>query len=114
MNPSPDDADRRCRWFEWYVDQLANHSTTTPPGDQGRYPCPCCRCKTLTERGGFEICPVCCWEDDGQDDADADVVRAGPNGGLSLSEARENYKRCGACDEQFVVEVRKPLPEEQG
>ncbi|HDV6321953.1 TPA: hypothetical protein RJR38_003806 [Burkholderia multivorans] len=30
--------------------------------------CPCCRSKTLRERGGFEICSVCFWQDDGQDD----------------------------------------------
>jgi len=112
MNPSPDDANRRCQWFEWYVDQLANHSTTSTRADDGPFPCPCCRTKTLTERGGFEICPVCRWEDDGQDDHDADVVRAGPNGGLSLTEARENYQRCGASDERFVDTVRRPLPGE--
>jgi hypothetical protein len=27
--------------------------------------------------------PVCFWEDDGQDDHDADLVRGGPNGALS-------------------------------
>lgn len=51
---------------------------------------------TLDERGGFEICPVCFWEDDGQDDHDADVVRGGPNAELSLTEARENYAQFGA------------------
>jgi hypothetical protein len=112
MDPSPDDANRRCQWFEWYVDQLAHHSTTSTRGEDGPFACPCCRCKTLTERGGFEVCPVCCWEDDGQDDQDADVVRAGPNGGLSLTEGRANYQRCGACDQRFVDTVRLPLPGE--
>ena len=55
--------------------------------------CPCCGCKTLRERGGFQICQVCFWEDDGQDDHDADVVRGGPNGRLSLTQARANYQR---------------------
>jgi hypothetical protein len=50
--------------------------------------CPCCRHRTLEERAGFEICVECGWEDDGQDDADADIVRGGPNGQLSLSMAR--------------------------
>src|SRR5262249_6030280 len=44
------------------------------------YRCPCCHCLTLHERGGYEICPVCFWEDDGQDDHDADEGRGGPNG----------------------------------
>ena len=38
-------------------------------------------------RGGFELCRRCGWEDDGQDDADADVRRGGPNP-TSLTEAR--------------------------
>lgn len=41
---------------------------------------PCCGFITLTERSAYEICPVCFWEDDGQDDHDADHVRGGPNG----------------------------------
>ena len=74
--------------------------------------CPCCGCKTLDQRGGFEICQVCFWEDDGQDDYDADVVRGGPNGAISLSEARANYCRLGAWEERAVGSVRPPRPEE--
>ena len=37
-------------------------------------PCPCCGNLTLSARSRFEICPVCGWEDDGQDDADAHEV----------------------------------------
>jgi hypothetical protein len=55
--------------------------------------CPCCRYPTLTERGSYDICCLCNWEDDGQDDADADDVWGGPNGSYSLSEARENFRR---------------------
>ena len=58
------------------------------------------------------MCPVCWWEDDGQDDVDADVVRGGPNGELSLTKARENYRRAGASDPKFVGRVRKPTAEE--
>ncbi|WP_171099328.1 CPCC family cysteine-rich protein [Ruegeria sp. HKCCD7255] len=29
--------------------------------------CPCCRLPTLRERGNYEICMVCWWEDNGQD-----------------------------------------------
>jgi hypothetical protein len=54
-------------------------------------PCPCCDRLTLSERGGFEICPVCNWEDDGQDDLDAHVARGGPNGGDTLWEARTSF-----------------------
>ena len=61
--------------------------------DGGPYRCPCCGFVTLSERGGDEICPVCFWEDDGQDDHGADNVRGGPNYSLSLSEARRNQHR---------------------
>jgi hypothetical protein len=47
----------------------------------------------LAERGGYEICRLCGWEDDGQDDADADQVLGGPNHELSLTAARDNFMR---------------------
>ena len=76
------------------------------------YRCPCCGRKTLRGRGGFEICPVCFWEDDGQDDHDADEVRGGPNRELSLSQARRNYCEFGASDRRDLSHVRQPTPEE--
>ena len=104
--PSPEEHARRLKWFDEYCNRLDKQ----PPGLPLR--CPCCGYKTLTHRGGFEICEVCYWEDDGQDDHDADVVRDGPNGALSLSEARANYLRCGACEDRFVDNVRAPRTEE--
>jgi hypothetical protein len=50
--------------------------------------CPACGFPTLGERAGWEICAVCFWEDDGQDDADADEIWGGPNGHFSLTEHR--------------------------
>lgn len=78
----------------------------------GPHACPCCGFLTLGERGGYEICDVCFWEDDGQDDHDADGVRGGPNRGLSLTEARRNYARIGAADPQDLKHVRPPEPDE--
>ncbi|MFE5723843.1 CPCC family cysteine-rich protein [Streptomyces erythrochromogenes] len=67
-------------------------TTEEPPVDAvGLVPCPCCFRRTLTRRADFEICPECGWEDDGQDDADAHFVRGGPNGRLSLAQARLDY-----------------------
>lgn len=63
----------------------------TAEGGPGPLPCPCCFQPTLEKRAYFEICPECGWEDDGQDDADAHVVRGGPNGLLSLAQARSDY-----------------------
>ncbi|WP_410052205.1 CPCC family cysteine-rich protein [Bradyrhizobium sp. SZCCHNS30582] len=67
----------------------------------------------LGERGGFEICPVCYWEDDGQDDHDADLVRGGPNGALSLTEARANFKTHGASEAAHRACVRPPADDER-
>lgn len=56
-----------------------------------RFTCPCCAYPTLHMRGQYEICPLCRWEDDNQDDPKADRVWGGPNGDYSLSEARLNF-----------------------
>lgn len=58
-------------------------------------PCPCCGYRTLGARSDYEICPICWWEDDGQDDRDADIVVGGPNYELSLTQARANFLRAG-------------------
>jgi hypothetical protein len=77
-----------------------------------RLACPCCGFLTLEERGGFELCPVCYWEDDGQGDHDADVVRGGPNGSLSLAQARANFVEYGAYEKSMIPSVRPPTPDE--
>jgi hypothetical protein len=68
--------------------------------DGGRVTCPCCGYPTIDARGAFEICSLCAWEDDGQDDdghagneagAAPDVVTHGPNHDYSLTEARRNF-----------------------
>jgi hypothetical protein len=70
------------------------------------FPCPCCSFYTLSERGALETCPVCYWEDDGQDDSDANSVRGNL---VSLSEARDNFAELGASDLLWIGEVRPPL-----
>jgi hypothetical protein len=70
--------------------------------------CPCCQYRT-----GCSTCPVCFWTDDGQDDRDADVVRGGPNGDLSLSEARLNYALYSASHRRYVDVVRRARPDEE-
>ncbi|MET7778114.1 CPCC family cysteine-rich protein [Streptomyces sp. NPDC005388] len=80
--------------------------------DDGPYRCPCCGFITLAERGAYEICPVCLWEDDGQDEHDADAIRGGPNRGLSLRGARRNFHDVGACDDRRTRFVHEPLPHE--
>lgn len=74
--------------------------------------CPCCEFKTIGERGAFEICAVCFWEDVGQDDHNADKILGGPNGPLSLSQGRLNYKEFGASRQKDIPHVRSPKPSE--
>lgn len=104
----PDGQERARQWFEWCVAQLESNSAQSPEGAVGPFRCPCCSCLTLDERGGYDICPVCFWEDDGPDDHDAAIVRGGPNGSLSLTQARANYREFGACDRSMVGNVRLP------
>jgi hypothetical protein len=111
--PTVEETERRRRWFERYTRSLEERSVVLPGQPGVSYRCPCCGYRTLGERGGFEICEVCFWEDDGQDDQDADLVRGGPSGKLSLSQARENYRLYGACNRGSVQHVRKPLAEEE-
>ena len=113
MVPEPDEdassrsGDAGAAWFYDYVARIEAQPKALP------LRCPCCFCKTLDERGGFDICPVYFWEDDGQDDYDADVVRGGPNDALSLTQARANYQCFSACDERSIPHVRPPLSSER-
>lgn len=77
-----------------------------------RVRCPCCCYRTRGTPGDYGICDICFWEDDAQDDPEADAVWGGPNGSLSLTQARENFVRYGACDPHNVSHVRAPRPEE--
>lgn len=73
--------------------------------------CPCCGYATLTARGLHDLCPICFWEDDGQDNADADEERGRPNP-VSLLEGRANFLRFGASVEHDRAKVRAPRPDE--
>jgi hypothetical protein len=73
-----------------------------------RVACPCCRNLTLSARREYETCPVCFWEDDGQDEAQADEIWGGPNEMLSLTEARDNYRQFGASSRRRLAFVRAP------
>ncbi len=74
--------------------------------------CLCCGFKTLSAPSSLDICPVCWWQDDGQDETDADVVRGSVNGDLSLTQARVNYEQFGAAHPRFRAYVRNPHTEE--
>lgn len=87
-----DDCEKKRQWFDQYVTRTGS-GVIEPEKDNFCYTCPCCGYPTLTERGGYDICCLCNWEDDGQDDPRADEVWGGPNGRYSLTEARVNFGR---------------------
>ncbi|WP_396327653.1 CPCC family cysteine-rich protein [Jatrophihabitans lederbergiae] len=101
----------RLRWLLG-LKPLRGQGVQCGPND-GPYACPCCRSITLAESGAYELCPVCFWEDDGQEDHDADEVRGGPNGPLSLTWARTNFAVIRASDRAFLDQVRPPRPDER-
>jgi len=74
--------------------------------------CPCCKFLTITRRGDYDVCPVCFWEDDGQDDNNAGEVWGGPNYELSLTQARANYREYGCCGPRWTDKVRPPTKDE--
>src|SRR5262245_5260023 len=61
----------RRRFFEVYSTDL-NAQAGGDQSNEVTYACTCCGYPTLRALGEFDICFLCCWEDDGQDDADAD------------------------------------------
>jgi hypothetical protein len=88
-----------------------------------RFSCPCCGYPMLFERGGFDICRICWWEDDGQDDPNADKVFGGPNHDYSLTDARKNFeaylvmyppdrdRRIGGADSEELRAIKRDLIE---
>jgi hypothetical protein len=50
------------------------------------YACPCCGYKTLPDRGAYDLCPVCWWEDEGTEPWDV----SDPNG-RTLVEAQQEF-----------------------
>ncbi|MFC7677457.1 CPCC family cysteine-rich protein [Paenibacillus sp. GCM10028914] len=64
-------------------------------------PCPCCNYETLVQRGEYDICPVCFWEDDGNNDPSR---YSGPNH-MTLSAGRRNFEKYGVCSEEDVKSV---------
>lgn len=98
------------QWIEDPYTFAADQARREKPLAQFR--CPCCGYLTLMEWAAYETCPVCWWEDDGQDDPHADERWGGPNRSLTLTEARENFRRWGAVEERLVPHARPPTPDE--
>ncbi|MBD2857728.1 hypothetical protein IB286_01830 [Spongiibacter sp. KMU-158] len=86
--------------FGWYQ----------PEDPTPREQCPCCDYISLAERNRYLICPICFWEDEGQD-LHAPDEYSGPNH-MSLREGRENFLAFGACSRDMLEHVL--LPEDRG
>jgi hypothetical protein len=116
MSESTNENERKTaidKFFQEILKQMSSVSVFAEAQEGIRYKCPCCHYKTLETRGQYDICSVCFWEDDGQDDADAGTNQYfGPNH-MSLTQGRENYLRIGAYDEKMLKHVRPPLPNEE-
>lgn len=78
--------------------------------------CLCCGYKTLPakrENCIAFICPVCFFENDVFMKNMNDIKeKSDSNGGMTLEQARDNFKKYGACNKEFITKVRKPKKEE--
>ncbi len=92
----------------WNIDGLTDRFNTGVEYIQIRYKCPCCGNYTFKNRlnGTYDICPVCFWEDAIYDYHNPDRICSCNK--VSINEAKENFKRFGACIEEMNPYVRKP------
>lgn len=87
------------------------------PVSHKKIACPCCENFTIDYYDTvpiIEICPVCFWQYDSTAQKYPDRI-IGPNHGVSLNQAKKNYKNFGVFDEKYTKHVRVPafseLPE---
>lgn len=80
---------------QWFSNRTANrrHGSEFWLPIGVRHCCPCCGYPTLLKRNDYEICELCYWEDDGQDEQEADAVWGGPNQHYSLRDGQENFNK---------------------
>ncbi|RBP45728.1 cysteine-rich CPCC protein [Roseimicrobium gellanilyticum] len=72
--------------------------------------CPCCGYRTIESRGGYDICEVCFWEDDGSDEPHH---YSSPNR-MTLIDAKQNFQSIGAMSEAALKHVLPDGPERYG
>lgn len=81
-----------------------------PDREDDGLPCPCCGFLSLGEKGGWEVCPVCFWEDDLYQSENPSY--AGGANEMSLDQARESFLLVGAVSRGYLKHVRAPRPDE--
>lgn len=90
-------------------DRLRRYLAARGPGV---WPCPCCGYRTIQEGpGDYDLCPVCLWEDAG-DQLRWPLLADGPNG-ISLIEAQRNFVELGASHVHSLPLAREPKPGEE-
>lgn len=72
--------------------------------------CACCGYDTVEERGNYEICPICFWEDDPVQFAHPHL--GGGANKMSLRQGQKNYIDFGACDIEMLKHTRKPTADD--
>lgn len=93
----------RNEYIERELNQLVNQKIEVKGIIENFDKCPCCGYRTLEERGKWEICEVCYWEDDGIEYLD---VVSGPNR-ITLRNARKNFNKFGACEKELIQYTEK-------
>jgi hypothetical protein len=86
-----------------------------PPGNPASRElgfCPCCGYRTLPadQPGSYEVCPVCDWIDDPVQFHNTGYVS--DTNHVSLSDARRNFERHGACVPAAAEDTRHPRHDE--
>lgn len=66
--------------------------------------CPCC---AYPKKKEFDICPICWWQDEGYENENAKIVRGGPNGYLSLEQARINFSKTLNCGDTKKLSIKE-------
>jgi hypothetical protein len=72
--------------------------------------CPCCDYISHYERGGYDICKICFWEDDGQDIDKVDEISWVNH--MTLRQGRANFREFGASSlhvQQYVLPPEERL-----
>ena len=79
-------------YLEEQLEAICLHDTNVEGEPEILFACPCCLYRTLKARGQYYICPVCFWEDSGQDKPDD---YSSPNQ-ITLAAAQVNFESFGA------------------
>ncbi len=74
-----------------------------------KYQCACCGYYTVLKE--HDLCPVCFWEEDWYQEQNP-LHSSGANS-VSLIEAKENYAKYLACEEDYKKLVRLPHTDER-